>query len=195
MLRLLIQHNVDLNKKVIKDPAISPKTISGIHYIMKRMRTGYVQLRDDNIQFALEHEEIYYREEGEERQQIFRQAFRCFRIDSDNGKGKFKDVFPQFMMLMRPIKLTDQRDTKGNTYLHIILKEFSNQTTRTDDEMDKIAIHQRRHDSDEEDGHLASSVSTAHHMGMFLQYIQEFEPTFTKRSLHEHVSTIENKKG
>ena len=62
MLRLLIQHKVDLNKKVIKDHTISPKTISGIHFIMKRMRTSYVQLRDDNIQFALEHEDIYYRE-------------------------------------------------------------------------------------------------------------------------------------
>lgn len=56
---------------------------------------------------------------------MFRQAFRCFRFDYYPNGNKFNRVFPKLLSLIPNLKLSEQRDTKGNNFMHIIFKGFS----------------------------------------------------------------------
>lgn len=72
LLRMMLQSSVDLKKKLIKDPKVSPKTISTIHYIAKRLRTDEQEGRDAQMLALFREFSISFVDDSVERQHIFR---------------------------------------------------------------------------------------------------------------------------
>jgi len=128
--------------------------------------------RDQSLYSLLEEFDIKFVDDGEIRQHVFRQAFRCFRFEHYPSGAKFGRVFPKLIELIPNLKLSQQRDTKGNNFMHIIYKSFSKEcSTYTLDDCVSLKYL----------GHLPKFV--------------ENEPEFTIESLLENLCNQANNEG
>lgn len=101
----MLNNNVSLSAKIIKDPKISEKLISPIHFITKRIRIDTQGERDSTLFKLLE--DFDYKAEGEDRKHLFRQACRTFNYDYYPNGDKFNYVFQNILKFIPKIKLSE----------------------------------------------------------------------------------------